>query len=121
MLSPFSWAVLVVRNKAIDRIRSRQRVARMVERAWPNFPIEQKRLLLGQCNRLLCVDRNPLLLQSSGKLGGSRGDGGSDLGIDGAEGRIRDPANTDGLTTACRYLAPRPEHEWGYHRSHQDL
>ena len=31
--SPFSWAVMIVRNKAIDRIRSRQRVARIVERA----------------------------------------------------------------------------------------
>src|SRR5208337_5278672 len=31
--SPLSWAVMIVRNKAIDRIRSRQRVARIVERA----------------------------------------------------------------------------------------
>jgi RNA polymerase sigma-70 factor, ECF subfamily len=37
MLSPFSWAVLVVRNKAIDRIRSRQRAARIVERATAEF------------------------------------------------------------------------------------
>ena len=31
--SPFSWAVLVVRHKSIDRIRSRQRVERIAERA----------------------------------------------------------------------------------------
>jgi RNA polymerase sigma-70 factor, ECF subfamily len=34
---PFSWAVMIVRNKAIDRIRSRQRVARIVERATVEF------------------------------------------------------------------------------------
>jgi len=37
MISPFSWAVMVVRNKAIDRIRARQRVARIVERATVEF------------------------------------------------------------------------------------
>jgi RNA polymerase sigma-70 factor (ECF subfamily) len=37
MISPFSWAVMVVRNKAIDRIRSRLRVARIVERATAEF------------------------------------------------------------------------------------
>ena len=31
--SPFSWAVMILRNKAIDRIRSRHRVERIVERA----------------------------------------------------------------------------------------
>jgi RNA polymerase sigma-70 factor (ECF subfamily) len=35
--SPFSWAVMIVRNKAIDRIRSRQSVARIVERATVEF------------------------------------------------------------------------------------
>jgi len=31
--SPFSWVVMILRNKAIDRIRSRHRVERIVERA----------------------------------------------------------------------------------------
>ncbi|MDD5198943.1 MAG: sigma-70 family RNA polymerase sigma factor [Terrimicrobiaceae bacterium] len=31
--SPFSWAVMIVRHKAIDRIRSRQRIDRIVESA----------------------------------------------------------------------------------------
>jgi RNA polymerase sigma-70 factor (ECF subfamily) len=31
--SPFSWAVLIVRNKAIDRLRSRRRGERVIERA----------------------------------------------------------------------------------------
>lgn len=31
--SPFTWAVMVTRNKAIDRIRMRQRVARIAGRA----------------------------------------------------------------------------------------
>jgi RNA polymerase sigma-70 factor, ECF subfamily len=35
--SPFSWAVMIVRNKAIDRIRSRQRVARTIERVTAEF------------------------------------------------------------------------------------
>jgi RNA polymerase sigma-70 factor, ECF subfamily len=30
--SPFSWAVMIVRNKAIDRIRTRQRVDRLHEK-----------------------------------------------------------------------------------------
>jgi RNA polymerase sigma-70 factor, ECF subfamily len=30
--SPFSWAVMIVRNKAIDRIRARQRAERVAER-----------------------------------------------------------------------------------------
>jgi RNA polymerase sigma-70 factor (ECF subfamily) len=35
--SPFSWAVMIVRNKAIDRIRVRKRLARIVERATVEF------------------------------------------------------------------------------------
>jgi RNA polymerase sigma-70 factor (ECF subfamily) len=31
--SPFTWAVMIVRNKAIDRLRSRQRQTRIVEKA----------------------------------------------------------------------------------------
>ena len=31
--SPFTWAVMIVRNKAIDRLRTRQRQARIVEKA----------------------------------------------------------------------------------------
>ena len=35
--SPFGWAVMIVRNKAIDRIRSRRRVERIVERVTVEF------------------------------------------------------------------------------------
>jgi RNA polymerase sigma-70 factor, ECF subfamily len=35
--SPFSWAVMIVRHKAIDRIRSRRRVERIVDRAMVEF------------------------------------------------------------------------------------
>ncbi len=35
--SPFTWAVMIVRNKAIDRLRSRQRQARIVEKATTEF------------------------------------------------------------------------------------
>ena len=35
--SPFTWAVMIVRNKAIDRLRSRQRQARIVEKATTAF------------------------------------------------------------------------------------
>ena len=35
--SPFSWAVMIVRNKAIDRLRSRHRVEKIVERATEEF------------------------------------------------------------------------------------
>ncbi len=35
--SPFTWAVMIVRNKAIDRLRTRQRQARIVEKATVNF------------------------------------------------------------------------------------
>ena len=35
--SPFGWAVMIVRNKAIDRIRSRRRVERIVERVTAEF------------------------------------------------------------------------------------
>jgi RNA polymerase sigma-70 factor (ECF subfamily) len=35
--SPFSWAVMIVRNKAIDRIRSLHRFARIIERATVEF------------------------------------------------------------------------------------
>ena len=35
--SPFTWAVMIVRNKAIDRLRSRQRQARIVEKATAEF------------------------------------------------------------------------------------
>ena len=35
--SPFTWAVMIVRNKAIDRLRSRQRQARIVEKATVDF------------------------------------------------------------------------------------
>ena len=35
--SPFTWAVMIVRNKAIDRLRVRQRQARIVEKATTEF------------------------------------------------------------------------------------
>ena len=35
--SPFTWAVMIVRNKAIDRLRVRQRQARTVEKATVEF------------------------------------------------------------------------------------
>ncbi|MDR3456559.1 MAG: sigma-70 family RNA polymerase sigma factor [Verrucomicrobiae bacterium] len=35
--SPFSWSVMIVRNKAIDRLRSRQRVEKIIERATAEF------------------------------------------------------------------------------------
>ncbi len=35
--SPFSWAVMIARNKGIDRLRSRQRVERIAERATAEF------------------------------------------------------------------------------------
>ena len=35
--SPFSWAVMIVRHKAIDRIRSRRRAERIVDRAMAEF------------------------------------------------------------------------------------
>jgi RNA polymerase sigma-70 factor, ECF subfamily len=35
--SPYSWAVMIVRNKCIDRLRSRLRVERIVERATAEF------------------------------------------------------------------------------------
>ena len=35
--SPFSWAVMIVRNKAIDRVRSRKRAARGLERVMAEF------------------------------------------------------------------------------------
>ena len=35
--SPFTWAVMIVRNKAIDRLRSRQRQARILGRATTEF------------------------------------------------------------------------------------
>ena len=35
--SPSSWAVMILRNKAIDRLRSRQRVEKIVERATAEF------------------------------------------------------------------------------------
>ncbi len=35
--SPFTWAVMIVRNKAIDRLRTRQRQARIVEKATTEF------------------------------------------------------------------------------------
>jgi len=35
--SPFTWAVMIVRNKAIDRLRSRQRQARIVEKVTTEF------------------------------------------------------------------------------------
>ena len=35
--SPGSWAVMILRNKAIDRLRSRKRAARIVERATEEF------------------------------------------------------------------------------------
>ena len=35
--SPFTWAVMIVRNKAIDRLRVRQRQARIVEKATVEF------------------------------------------------------------------------------------
>ena len=35
--SPFSWAVMIVRHKAIDRIRSRRRAERIVDRAMVEF------------------------------------------------------------------------------------
>ncbi len=35
--SPFTWAVMIVRNKAIDRLRSRHRQAKIVERATIEF------------------------------------------------------------------------------------
>lgn len=38
--SPYSWAVMIVRNKGVDRLRSRQRIARMVERATAEFSHE---------------------------------------------------------------------------------
>lgn len=38
--SPFTWAVMITRNRAIDRIRVRQRVARIVERATVEFSHE---------------------------------------------------------------------------------
>ena len=38
--SGFTWAVMVLRNKAIDRIRLRQRAARVVEKATAEFSNE---------------------------------------------------------------------------------
>ena len=35
--SPFGWAVMILRNKAIDRIRSRRRVERIIERVTVEF------------------------------------------------------------------------------------
>lgn len=35
--SPFTWAVMIVRNKAIDRLRSRHRQSRIVEKATIEF------------------------------------------------------------------------------------
>ena len=35
--SPYSWAVMIVRNKCIDRLRSRLRVERIAERATAEF------------------------------------------------------------------------------------
>ncbi len=35
--SPFTWAVMILRNKAIDRLRVRQRLERTVERATVEF------------------------------------------------------------------------------------
>ncbi len=35
--SPFTWAVMIVRNKAIDRLRLRQRQARIVEKATEEY------------------------------------------------------------------------------------
>jgi RNA polymerase sigma-70 factor, ECF subfamily len=35
--SPYSWAVMIVRNKCIDRLRSRLRVERIVERATAEY------------------------------------------------------------------------------------
>ena len=35
--SPFTWAVMIVRNKAIDRLRTRQRQARIVEKSTVEF------------------------------------------------------------------------------------
>ncbi len=40
--SPFTWAVMITRNRAIDRIRSRQRVSRIVERATEEFAHEMQ-------------------------------------------------------------------------------
>ena len=33
LTSPYSWSVMIVRNKAIDRLRSRQRLEQIIERA----------------------------------------------------------------------------------------
>jgi RNA polymerase sigma-70 factor, ECF subfamily len=35
--SPFTWAVMIVRNKAIDRLRMRQRQTRIVEKATTEY------------------------------------------------------------------------------------
>src|SRR3981081_877491 len=39
--TPFGWAVMIVRNKAIDRLRVRQRGERLQERAAQSFVLER--------------------------------------------------------------------------------
>lgn len=40
--SAFTWAVMIMRNKAIDHVRSRQRQARVVERATHEFSADSE-------------------------------------------------------------------------------
>ncbi len=39
--SPFSWAIMILRCKAIDHLRARQRMTRIVERATEEFPADR--------------------------------------------------------------------------------
>ena len=42
--SPFTWAVMILRNKAIDRLRERQRIERTLEKATVEFAMLPRKL-----------------------------------------------------------------------------
>jgi RNA polymerase sigma-70 factor, ECF subfamily len=69
--SPFSWAVMIVRNKAIDRIRVRQRVEKVREKVSAEsalFPEFDDSALLGPALR----ERSALVRSSLQKISGEQ-------------------------------------------------